>query len=384
MNFLPILFLGTLFFNPNQTIVFEEELRVAAPENTIWYGLSMGLEVDEMGNIYLSDPKNGLVFQINPKGAIQKVMGGQGQGPDQMPGLCLFKSLNQGGFVAVSGVMGTVYLHFFDSHLNFIKRTTFPGTNAYRPWDLSHNLTLLGASVRKAEEKYKASLELLDLDGLGKMVIAEEERGLQGPPKSTMREHFIFGVQTFLQRADAGGGIVRFGRNGHIYTAHTQTYKIERWNETLDQKLLITGQFQKQKRDLSDVSRLWTEYLNFSPLKLFHTLEIFGLGMEKAQLRPFFPAIVDLIPMDDDGLLVVKSYDPKTGWSLADLFGEKGQFICETRLPKSCFSMLGGPYRFQPKMVFRNQKAYALEDTGDFEFELVRYGYRITGAPSNR
>ena len=352
---------------------FEEEWRISSFNDDVLFGFGVGLDVDAHGFVTVTDLVNDLLYRIDPNGKLIKVIGGPGQGPGELPGLIFFKNLDDGRGVALCGFMGSASLHFFDKNLVFLKRQSIaiPDSMASLT-DISRDGRYLMAGSWKQSVRFKSTRQIIDLEGNIRIDLGTFQTGTPMVYKTT-KEHRRHVITRLIDQANEGFPRAVFSQ-GTLFLAKPDAYHITRYDKTLTETGRITRDFVKHRRKPMGVTRIRDELWHQGAavwLQLYPD-ETMRAGLDKGNMRPFFPPIVDMVPMDDGRLLVVRGTTPSGGW-LADLFSAENEYLGEVSLPDAGFVMLGPRFAGSPKLVLRNGQAYALAPNEDLEFSLIAY-----------
>ncbi|MDJ0841254.1 MAG: 6-bladed beta-propeller [Acidobacteriota bacterium] len=380
------------------TLIFEEELRLGPDsgeeDHFLWNGAGVAVELDQKGNIYLVDPVENRVVAFDKTGRFQKIIGGAGQGPGQFQALNSMSFLNSGGAIAFDSIQGMARFHYFDGALKFERKR--------EPQNLG--MFFQYAMFAPSGKYYAAMFMVPKREGIDSYVrtgIFDTEFKPQLQISETVVDRFQRSqldrpgwwaefIASWLRIGHTGIGLMAFTPDGYLYTATTDNYEITYYDPELKPLRTIKREYRviPLKEDELDAFTDPMREVIFaklpSSMQVMVTPAVIRRAIELAEFPPRKPPIFGLIPMEDNGLLVVHDYNPKTGETRADIFDRTGKFIGTTRLPDIPVNLFGGFFGNPAKMTFRHGKAYAIVDDEDDNRHLVRYSYRLVPASSRR
>ncbi len=368
----------------NLDVYFTQDLVVKPDQDGLrhWFGVNVNLEVDLQGRMFVIDPAECTIQVQSPQGISTNTLGGKGQGPGQLPGLIGFKYQADGRFVALCQFMGSLSLHYFDAELQFLKRQQIPGTTLrLGRMDLAPSGQSLFCLGQERMDPLNLWSEAIDPWGKSLKRLSHLVQISAKQVGGGRKQQLLQNMKTiFENQSQVGFPLAVFSQAGSLYSvANHQKYQITKFNGSLEPLFVLKGVQEIFPRPGTWSERMWEELLDGnSTLGKLITLELFEEAL--TEFPNVFPAILELVPVDGH-LLVVRSHDPATGNSQADLWDEEGDFRGQVNLPNTSFGLIGGKYLFGTRLIFRNGFAYSLQADLDMNLSLVRSFYKIEARP---
>ncbi len=376
-----------------QTIIFKEELRLSPAamgrEDLTWTGARCAIAANNQGHMFIMDQGGCRIIEFGADGKFVRQVGKKGEGPGEFfdpMNLTILADQN----IIVSDTKGFFpQFNNFDSQLKFKDRKGMPEKgmilfSAIFSPDGSH----MYSYTMKPKDKEKAIIGGMFLTKDMEPVIKfpESEVTIVTPALMNQPGFWENYMAQWFRLAPTQQPMMCFDQSGKAYSALNGKYEITRYTKDFKPDLVIRKKFKPKPLDEAErdalVEAIREQVLSSMPPQV-HAM-ITEARVRKAVELAEFPAskqpIYGLVPMEKGSLMVLSDYNPKTRVSLAEVFNDKGQFIGSVKLPAVSVNVFASYFGIGPRMFFKNNKAYLLEEDEDEEMSLVRYSYRIAPA----
>ena len=353
-----------------------EDLRISSDDrddNYVWAGFEVAVSADKAGNMYIIDPRENRIIQLDKDGTFIRSIGQKGEGPGEFRALTGMTLLDDQTIVAYD-IRSPGSFHFFDAGYKFVRRQALngPDRNNLRDGVLSPNgrwifgrTTRIQASPNVVFFEYSLFNNKMEkLHSLLQFQLDGFDPSRQGDP--------AFWKKFLADRIGVDGkgllAYVAYGSKGEVYTAVGTKYEITRWTPDMVEDLRITRDYKpivlsEQEID-AIVSPIFAQAKEQLPDEHKHILSAAMIkeSVELAGFPPAKPPILGLKVTDQGILVVIHDHSEISGRQSADLFDQKGRFV--GRFTHENYGL--------KRMFFKNGYAYTIE-TVDEENELVRY-----------
>ena len=362
-------------------ISFSEELRISGEEYA-WSGGDVSFDVDRAGNIYVANHSENQIVHFGPDGEERGRIGKKGEGPGEFFQLRGFFCFDDGSFAALDLYLANRSIHYFDKNFKPLKKSSFKLDGSdYHSFPLfARNGAYLFASQTTKGNPMKRQDVLFSVAKKPVLTLCKSEYQRIGADKKFYgtKSWYPAQIRNFFWRDYAERAIVAFGEQ-RIYVAWNHEYKVQVYD---DQLQLLTEVERAYKPDMirnahfkvileSILASYQGDYRNYVSVE--DVEKGWALAGEKVDLPP----ILDVIPLGERGFLVIRDADPETFETRADFFDGSGRFRGNVNLPKMYVSFMSSQSMRPAKMLARGDKIYVMEPDEDFEFSVVRYGYKI-------
>jgi hypothetical protein len=376
---------------PAQTIVFTEELRIGADPDQPdldWIDGTVSVAVGSNGHMYVVDPKENRITQLDEKGEIVKMAGGLGEGPGEFQGLQSLSVLKNGDLLAFENNGGRSAFTWFDSNLKFKDKKVFAGQGR-TPLRVipSTSADLMGAIYMEANMETGGifmKTGLLTMEGKVVEEMSSQAKTQFDPSKIMDGNYWVTYLGNEFKYLTTNRGIFAADHSGNFYSAKSKEYAISLLN--------AEGEIEKQITRDYEPLRLTEENRNgiIQPIRdLVYsqlpqevqqvvTERVIQKGIEKAEFPAHQQPVYGIIPMEDGGFLVVHALNFATYEATADIYSAKGKFLGQVTRGNNSLVNVYNP--FHTRMTFRNGKAYTMETNEDSENQVVRYSYKLKKA----
>lgn len=377
---------------PNQSeryrFILEEEVRFGSVEDEdayLWNGLQTKILPAPNGGMYVFDHDGSRALLFNARGQFLKQVARQGEGPGELQYMtAVSRAANGHIYITDTPSPGNATtIKCFDADMRFIEAIQTNGL-AYRP----------AALYITPDEQYMAGHFVsfhqptggLDhRSGLLRMAdrqVVSSYFGSQVPlPSANISDQNMWvDIVAKQTRNRFQYGLVAVGSEGTIYTAMTHKYDILMWQagETTPYRILKKD-YQPKAFTQDDIDTMVDhQYENMSSeAQAIIAKATVKKGYAKADLK-VHPPILNLIALENKGVLAVRQADSDTGETSADVFSKDGRYLCKLDVPNSGLS-IHAPNRSTPveRMTFHDGKAYTIISDEDGELIAVRYNYTL-------
>ncbi len=368
------------------TLTFVEDLRFGAEEDDeeyLWALDTVRLEVDDRGHFFIGDTRDRRILEFDANGKFVRQIAKSGKGPGELTFIADIAILQDGSALALNLFGGGLpSFLLFDKNMSFVKREAIDKPAIFvQSGAISPTGAFVAGSFTAPDPKTKRLVNKAGVFSRDFKVIKEDmsfERPAPDPKKMqnpSYRAEFLGGT---FKGYFHGNGVYNFDLKGHLYAAINNTYEIVKWSPDLKRQLLIIRRdYEPIANDQDDIDALVdsiTQRLGgFNAQRSPYSRQVVARAVEIAEPPKVKHPVLGLIPMEDGGLLVLRSMDWETGDELADIFSPEGVFLGQ--VSKSGFGLVSGG--FMPRMIFRNGFAYTIETNEYGDNQAVRYKYEL-------
>lgn len=366
------------------TIEFKEELRFGADEDEdayLWPLHTADIAVDDAGTIYVANTKDNRISQFNDKGEFVKDIAIPGQGPGELQALISFQILADGSGVALEGKPGIIpSFSFFDKDMKFVRKMShqfgmFPVAALLSPDGKHFGARILGLNTQDNTMTTRFGILTVEPEAFVKELSSYSQKTefarFQDP---NVLSAFIGDI---LKGQYSNTGHYAYDQKGNVYTAVSNKYEITKWTPGVDKKLRVIKREYKpamlSEEEVLTAADVQSEEFRGTPFESLINDAFLKKVMARADLPPVKVPVSGLLCMPNGYLLVVHHVDAMTGKQVADIFSDKGIFVGQVAMPDWAFVSPSS----QPRMVFRNGKAYTLEMDEEGDNRVARYSYKM-------
>lgn len=373
-----------------QTIVFKEELRISPAaigrEDLTWVGARCAIAANNKGHMFIMDQAGCRILEFGADGKFLRQVGKKGEGPGEFfdpMNLTILEDQN----IIVSDTKGFFpQFNYFDAELKYKDRKAMPEKglvlfSAIFSPDAKH----LYSYTMKPKDREKATIGgmFLTKDLTPVIKFHETDVTMITPAQMNQPGFWESYMAQWFRLAPTKQPMMCFDQSGKPYSAINGKYEVTRYTKDFKPELVFTKKYRPKPLDDAErdalVDAIRDQVLSSMPPQVHAMLT--EARVRKAVELAEFPAskqpIYGLVPMEKGYLMVLSDYNAKTHASVADIFDPKGQFIGEVKLPAVSVNVFASYFGIGPRMFFKNNKAYLLEEDEDEEMCLVRYSYRI-------
>lgn len=353
--------------NPRD-ILFTEEFRIgsSAGDPNYIFGEFIRFAVDDDGNVYVLDWREKTVRKYDRSGKFLISFGGPGQGPGEfsfpedigyLPDghLMVFEAESQkytcftkGGNVARTGrfqkLMYPPYIGF--SNRNYIAMNVLRNTNK----------TIYTFGIFNEKSELIQPLHQLEKE-------PDPPRPKGDDPNSRAR----WFAEIFNRVVFKPSIVMATDSREFIYFANTDKYEIKVFRADGKLNKIIRTDLPFLPLEAED-RRAFLEYHLPRDISTWHTMDKNLQNKIKSMIKfpDRKPALLSLIPMDNDNLMVVREGNYRQN-ALIDIFDSSGRFIIEKRLS---FCIKNG--------ICKNGRLYTIYEDDDGNKYIKCYGYKFT------
>ena len=374
---------------------FVEDLRIEGEEDHfIWTGTGVSVSVDEKGHMFVLDRGGNRILEFDAKGGFVKQIGKEGEGPGEFKALKSMTLLQDKSAVAYENLGPIKRFSYFDQNLNYVNRKDKRPQGLFiRSAQIAANGKYFGSFFMKTDRgvpmksdegpRVIAHTGILSMDQKPLITLSEEKMFYFNPRMATKADWWSKYLAQWLKLGINGLGIVAYGKDGAVYTAVTNQYEITEWNSDLEKIRVISRDYEPIFQTTEDIMAvaepMRDQLITALPdnLQAMVTDNVVRKAVELAEFPPRKSPILDILPMEDGGLLVVHDFNASTREAKADIFDKNGAFIGATTLPKVAISVFGGLLGHPTSLVFKHGYAYALVEDKFGEPSLVRFTYKL-------
>lgn len=366
---------------PEYKLVFQEDLRFGNPEddNYLWANDNSMVTSDVAGNIYVTDIANSRVMAYDAEGKFVRVLAEQGEGPGEFRGIPSFQILADGSARATDAqMMGIPRFYRFDKNLAFEK--SIVPTNAPIPANAYFSPTgnlFFGISFSIDGANLQLGFAVYGDDYQQRKELSSYPMPM--PDFSRMTDPAMWKKQMThnLRYAFSGIGFVAFDQQGRAYIGDGRKYIITRWDPELTEKELVFGRAYKpvsyRRQDIDFIVEKTVDQILQSPMPQLRDIineSLIRQALDNADVPPVKYPINGLQVTDKGDVLVLFDTDAGTNTEIVDVFSPKGIYLGQVTFENGAFF---NPFQNQPRMSFRDGKAYTLEINEEGDTEVVRY-----------
>jgi len=354
-------------------IVFKEELSIGEIEGdeNYMFGMRVYFNVDDEGNIYVTDWDRKRIQKYNPQGKYIQTIGRKGQGPGEFQNVWVPR-FDEDSNMYVTDIAGH-RISFFDKEGKFLKQIIIPSiSSSLYINSKGYFITTKSLHIEEKDgEKFVSVFGFYD-DKFN--IIKEIHRSIWEPKNPTGRDEksmaqFLANIMSDMAfRPNISYFLTD---DGLLYFGYPEKYEICIFSS--EGKIIKTIRREydpiriSKKHKNNFVKSMEDDFLRLSPYPE-------GIKKQASQLikyPKFKPAYQDFTLMDNGWLLVIIDSSEKDS-KLIDIFDQYGKYIAQFTTSVST-----------NRLIFKNSKAYALAIENDYRF-VKRYNYEIQEYKNNR
>ncbi len=358
--------------------VFTEELRLGSDtgdSRLIWTGPAVSVSVNSQGHMFVVDPSNNRVIEIDPSGKPTRQIGKKGEGPGEFQGLDDFQILASGAAIAFENFSGRSYLSFFDTEMNFQNRQQVTAEHRLpRLVEFSPNGMLIAVTATSLNrDTFIETTEFGVFNMLGQPLHLFLSWDAPYIRREKMEDpdhwaEFLGSRMAVYSKGYNAFGV--FDENGAVFTARADKYEIVKWNPEMSEKVMtIVRKHEPRpmtKGEIEAIAKpMHDEVISQLPKRLADiiTFEVIEKAVEFAEFTETKFPIFGLTAMGDGKIAATHDYNYATREARADLFDAKGHFV----------GVFTRPDNGLEKMTVKNGYAYTIETDERDVNQLVRY-----------
>ena len=372
---------------PAYTMEFVEDLRLGGnteDENLYWGGLSISVDADRKGHIYVIDPDESRILEFDAEGKWVRTLGGKGQGPGEYQNLNSFTLLGDGSAIGFESLGAVANFSYYDKDLKYLERKSsndlskIIGNVKFAPD--GNNFAALFSSFTPGTPVLTIRTAVLNKSYEVLETVSETTMPLPDVSRFSESAYWTEYLAKGISSQMSGYGVFGFDPQSNIYVAHSRKYEISIWSADRKKLKTITKKFdpipltdEDMEAFIDPIRDRITSQIP-TQVKSIITENLVRKAIEMAEIPPTQHPVQGILVMDDGGFLVV--HDVKgNGTSTADIFSPKGEFLGKVTRPGNAFLDITSP--FNKRMIFKNKYAYCIENDQDGENFMVRYKYKL-------
>ena len=393
---------GTEPAGPHYDLIFHEDLRIHGPGGG-WTNAPVRITVDSYDNAYVISPGGEKIIKYRANGAVMAEYGNRESDPVRFLMIDNLR-VRQDGVVEVFGILakGRIIKNIdgnysqvsnveggfvrYGPNGTYLDAMTDPApTRNLMEVRFSPDSEMIFAkhalkSRYSPDRKFlKSRSETFPLERTSmfnrdmKIIknVSVSERPLRAVPYDHI-DFWLFAVTESLKVRWNGEGVAAFATDGSVYLANTSKYHITRWQADLKKPIL---NFEKKYEPLAFTQQLQAQYIDDLTNRLLvleredarHkiTRQVVAEAFRKSRPPTHIHPLVDLIAVDDQGLLAIREINRRQRLTRADLFRANGHYVGHL-----VYRGLG-----LANMTFQNGYAHTIEQGRDGRFFIARYKY---------
>ena len=368
---------------------FVETFRFGAEnddDNYYWTDgeISANFDIDNRGHIFIVDGKDNRILEFDDAGKLIRQIAIEGEGPGEYKNLFHFQILADGTAIGFDFLRATAKFNYYDTSINY-KQTVLTHSGDFRFYhpSFSPNGKWIYSSGFQVEDKtgvtwYKTAL--FDADRKLKLSLSQDEWASFEPDR-IMDPMFweTYLAKQFHGIVSRGSAFVRFlSDNSVLLIRDGKKYELEQWDsEFTHKKRHISKEYKPipYSEEDSNTMVIAVKEAIFEALpnvKEVVTENVIRRAIDKADLPKVWNPILDVLPDDRGGFLVIYRRVASEGTFKADLFDHAGVCIGRTESPnKGIIDIFGVRAKFKKGNLY----AMVKNEVGDNQF--VRYTSKL-------
>lgn len=379
-----------------KTIVFEEDLRIGedcSEDHCLWSGSQVGVSIAKDGTMFVSDSGGNRVVVYSSKGEFLKTLGRKGQGPGEFNQLYSYQILDDQSAVAFDNDQNLTSFSFFDQNHTFLNKvTTQPGKlfiqSAYFSPDGTKVASMYVVPNSDPGTPGVVTSGFIDPKTDPLLAITQGPQVMFDQNQMNDKAWWAGFLADWFKVVNKGIGVMAFGSEGRVYAANTNDYSITEYDADLKPVRIIKKTFKPipmpEEQLLTFVEPVYEEITSILPpeLRQVVTPSVVKKALELAEFPPRKQPIYGLLPVENQGLLVIHNHNPLTRETTADFFSIAGEYLGPVTLPPIHVNIFAGFFGSASRIIFQNGYAYTILLTESGDRHLVRYKYRIENSGS--
>lgn len=350
-------------------------------DDYIWTGPGTSLQVDKRGHIYVTDTAENRILEYDADGKLVRQIGKTGQGPGEYQALRNFDLLADGTAVAFENMGASSSLTYYDKDINYQDRKTISGIGRspryvnFSPdgsklstlasiWDVENGREVTEFVILDKDFQLLESLLVWD------SIIFDQSRMSES-------SYWVEFIAARLQSSAKGLSVsMAFDQEGRLYSGKATEYEITVWSPELKPLFKFGRDYERKVRTEEELDAIVTPIHQSILTHLPDTLHsivnkgVIAKAVERAEFLPYRFPVQGILPMGKDHVLVVHDINQATLDGVADIYTNEGKFIGSFEHARNGLA----------NMIFRDGKAYALEQNADEELIMVRYDAKLVPA----
>lgn len=347
-------------------IVFEEDLTIGVVEGdeNYMFGMRVYFNVDDEGNIYVTDWDRKRIQKYNPQGKYIRTIGRKGQGPGEFQNVWVPR-FDKDSNMYVTDIAGH-RISFFDKKGIFLKQIKIPSVSSSLYMN-SRGYFVTTKSLHIEEKDGDKFISIFGLYDEKFNIISEIHRKTWEPKAPTGRDaqsmaQFLANIMSDM--AFKPNYSYMLTKDDFLYFGYPEKYEICIFSSEgkLIKKIQKEYDLIKISKKHKDnfVKEMEDDFLRLSP----YPEDIRKQSVQFIKFPKFKPAYQGFALMDNGWLLVIIDSSDKDS-KLIDIFDRDGKYKAQFTTSVSTNSL-----------IFKNGKAYALAIENDYRF-VKRYKYEI-------
>lgn len=387
------LFLGGDVLNKDipgtYTLKFYEDLRIGDPTDPLYFwadGQSpIIVDANSKGHFFVADTQGNRILEYDTNGVFVRQVSGRGQGPGEYERLFYFHIFDDDSAIGLQ-IIGADCLFqnygegvIFESHERFLSPWSVADIS-FSPDGRWRFAFLFDNTAQKS--KMQARRALLDRN----MKVVRELGSGDIPVRNKSRYHdpryWEEQIAGQFKLRFAGRSMVDFLPDGGLLFSDVSKYEVVKWSPDMQTKVwhmqkkyapipLLDSEIKVFEENLKDLMQRALPHLRH-----VITDNVVRKGVARAEPPDAKNPIYDIIPMEDNGFLVVHDYRIDEAIPIVDIFDKDGVYLGKAPLPKGIL------WDFNSfRIIFKNRYAYAARENEEGDHIVVRYRYRLEAGP---
>jgi len=369
------------------TLAMEEDLHLGPDtgDNYIWPGTGTGVVVNDAGHIFIVQPTENSIIELDNHGVFVRQVAGPGQGPGELQALVSFQFLADGTAIALENRGPLTTFNYFTKELVYRDKKTHNSLTmilrlaVFAP-DASHLAgTYVSVTPATGQMVIHGSLLNSELDVLEERTSVK--RAAPNPQKLNDPAYWSEMLAEEIKYITQGNLLfATFDREGNCYTATGRHYKITRWDGDLKQTMVITRDYKPIVNTDEEIAQIIDPVVEAiraqlpPAMKAMITHAVVEKAIELAEIPAAKLAIYGLNTIDGDKILVTHDNNLLRKEALLDIFDKSGAYLGKFTHPIGALGIT--------PPVFKNGLAYMILPNAEGENELFRYRYRLVSEGS--
>jgi len=354
-------------------IVFEEDLTIGVVEGdeNYMFGMRVYFNVDDEGNIYVTDWDRKRIQKYNPQGKYIQTIGRKGQGPGEFQNVWVPR-FDKDSNIYVTDIAGH-RISFFDKKGIFLKQIKIPSVSSSLYMN-SRGYFVTTKSLHIEEKDGNKFTSIFGLYDEKFNIISEIHRETWEPKAPTGRDtksmaQFLANIMSDMAFKPTYRYMLT--KDDFLYFGYPEKYEICIFSSEgkLIKKIQREYDLIKISKKHKDnfIKEMEDDFLRLSP----YPEDIRKQSVQFIKFPKFKPAYQRFALMDNGWLLVIIDSSDKDS-KLIDIFDLDGKYIAQFTTSVSTNSL-----------IFKKGKAYALVIENDYRF-VKRYRYEIQEFKDNK
>lgn len=362
-------------------IIFEEDLRIGPRGDDtryLWVGPGVAATAGAQGHIFITDPKESRIIELDANGQFVRQIGGPGEGPGEFQFLAVTAILDDGSAIVFENQQATNIFNYFKP--GFIYRDKIQRQDLslmIQTPSFSPDGTKMGG-VAVALDQATGSLVTKSFVARSDFTVIKswdiDTSPSFDPAKINDRAYWVeFLANRFKIGISRSLGYMTFDDQNRVYTATAGSYEIHCWNDTMTESVTFGREYKPRPRSEQEIAAvvapIHEAILAGLPAQLHSMVnnQVVREAVAKAELLPIHNPINGIRGTDDGRITVIHELSFSGNYAEIDFFSTDGQYLGAYRHPNV------GAFN----MTFKDGYAYVIETNADDDQELARYKVRF-------